>query len=142
MGMIGDHKIVLDKRLASSRYEWQLSGGDGSSFSIHFYTKSTDDGMILISLTEASDFTSTDGDAYPTKVYTWTGAGTIIDALGAWRSANPSVTEGGMFNFWNEIPDSGTYDLSASRTSIAATIAEGQADSDHLQTVLDANADA
>jgi hypothetical protein len=142
MGMIGDHKIVLDKRLASSRYEWQLIGGDGSSFSIHFYTKSTDDGHILTSLTEGSDFKDTEGTAFPTKVYTWTGAGTIIDALGAWRSANPSVTEGGMFNFWNEIPDSGTYDLSASRTSIAATIVEGQADSDHLQTVLDANADA
>ena len=140
MGMIGDHKIVLDKRLASSRYEWQLSGGDGSSFSIHFYTKSTDDGMILISLTEASDFTSTDGDAYPTKVYTWTGAGTIIDALVAWRSENPSVTEGAMFNQWNERDES--LDLAASRTSIAATIAEGQDDSDHLQTVLDANADA
>jgi len=59
MGMIGDHKIVLDKRLSSSRYEWQLIGGDGSSFSIHFYTKSTDDGKILTSLTEGSDFKDT-----------------------------------------------------------------------------------
>ena len=45
-----------------------------------------------------------------------------------------------MFNQWNERDES--LDLAASRTSIAATIAEGQADSDHLQTVLDANADA
>ena len=140
MGAATDQKTVLDQRLLGSRKEWQLCGGDGSSYSIHFYTKTTDDGSCLIELTESSDYKNTSGVAHTTKAHTWTGTGTIIDALVAWRSANASVTSGALFEQCTNRDED--LDLAAGRDLIAATITEGEADSAHLQTLIDADADA
>ena len=94
--------------MQSKLIEWQqrydLMGGDaGTSRTFYFYSKDADetDDTIIVNLSETSDLT-VDGVAHPHKIFEWTGTGNIIEALNAWRTANPDATSGGMYSYWNQ----------------------------------------
>ena len=98
------YKIDMQSKLIEWQMRYDLMGGDaGTSRTFYFYSKDADetDDSIIVDLVEGSNLT-VDGVAHPHKIFEWTGVGDIIEALNAWRTANPDATSGGMYSYWNQ----------------------------------------
>ena len=134
--VFSEHLALMNERTTALAKDWQLLGGDESSHTIYFYIQSPDAGKIIISSTESSDHVDDDGTAYPTKAYEWTGSGSVADALIAWRSENSSVTEGGMYENFNNLDD--TVEIAALRAKVKASLDEMNADKVVIQSKIDA----
>ena len=134
--VFSEHLVEQNERKTALAKEWQLLGGDESSHTIYFYIQSPDAGKVVISSTESSDHVDDEGTAYPTKAYEWTGSGSVADALTAWRSENSSVTEGGMYQSWDNLDD--TVEIAALRAKVKASLDEMNADKVVIQSKIDA----
>ena len=98
------YKTDMESKLSEWQVKYGLMGGDaGSSRTMYFYSKDADetDDSIVVGLSETSDAT-VDDVPHPHKIFEWTGTGNIIEALNAWRTANPDATSGGMYSYWNQ----------------------------------------
>jgi len=136
------YKTDMESKLSEWQNRYDLMGGDaGTSRTFYFYSKDADetDDSIIVSLSESSDLT-VDDVAHSHKIFEWTGTGDIIEALNAWRTANPDATSGGMYSYWNqdkksesEIDDEKIVAYNAVQSitaniSFATTLLEGDAD--------------
>lgn len=135
-----DHKASMIKKRDQLQFEWQCHGGDGTSHTLYFYIQSPDSGKCIITTTEASNHTDHDNNAFPTKAYEWTGVGSVVDALTAWRGANGSVDSGGMYNAWEDI-DTNNPDVSANKAILKTALDEIIADIPNVQALIDADPD-
>ena len=98
------YKTDMQSKLIEWQTRYDLMGGDaGTSRTFYFYSKDADetDDSIIVNLSESSTLT-VDDVAHPHKIFEWTGTGNIIEALNAWRTANPDATSGGMYAYWNQ----------------------------------------
>jgi len=98
------YKTDMQSKLTEWQIRYDLMGGDaGTSRTFYFYSKDADetDDSIIVGLKDVSDATVY-GVAHPHKIFEWTGTGDIIEALNAWRTANPDATSGGMYSYWNQ----------------------------------------
>ena len=97
------YKTDMQSKLIEWQTRYDLMGGDaGTSRTFYFYSKDADetDDSIIVNLSESSTLT-VDDVAHPHKIFEWTG-GDMIEALNAWRTANPDATSGGMYSYWNQ----------------------------------------
>ena len=116
MGIYADTLADLNTKLADAQYEFDIVDGTNST-TINVFAK--------------------DAATGDNPIHSWTGTGGIRQMAADWRSANPSVTSGEMFDCWQSITTANQSDIDSQIALLQQNLTYLTRKIAHYQAIVD-----